>query len=164
MYLGSLGGSLQDERSDTLLVAVLVHDDERPVQRDGLVQDREGASLLQELVQLQALRQPEGVLLRAHGPLHRKPLISSSVWHLLAMFLNSSGYRVSLCSGATNRSRSCSLRHCSFLSHHWGGERERERLQEGGPASLCDLKRVLDDAEEVVQETKAHLRQETFSV
>lgn len=53
-----------------------------------------------------------------------RPLFSSSIWHLFAMFLNNRGYRVSLCSGATSRSRSWSLRHSSFLSHHWGKQRE----------------------------------------
>lgn len=53
-----------------------------------------------------------------------RPLFSSSIWHLFAMFLNNRGYRVSLCSGATSRSRSWSLRHSSFLSHHWGKPRD----------------------------------------
>lgn len=62
-----------------------------------------------------------------------RPLVSSSVWHLFAMFRNNSGYRVSLCNGATSRSRRCSLRHCSFLSHHWErGQREREEKKRGG--------------------------------
>lgn len=63
-----------------------------------------------------------------------RPLISSSVWHLFAIFRNNSGYRVSLCNGATNRSRIWSLRHCSFLSHHWGRggwEWEKKRRSEG---------------------------------
>ena len=42
------------------------------VQRDGLVQDREGASLLQELIQLQVLRHPERILLGTDRALHRK--------------------------------------------------------------------------------------------
>lgn len=43
-----------------------------PVQRDGLVQNRESASLLQQLIQLQVLLQPQRVLLRISGPLHRQ--------------------------------------------------------------------------------------------
>lgn len=39
-----------------------------------------------------------------------------------------------------------------------------QQLQQGGPATLCDLQRVPDDAQEVVQETKAHLQQKTLSV
>lgn len=39
-----------------------------------------------------------------------------------------------------------------------------QQLQQGGPATLSDLQRVLDDAEEAVQETKAHLRQRALSV
>lgn len=63
-----------------------------------------------------------------------RPLLSSSPWHLLAIFRNNSGYRVSLCNGATNRSRNWSLRHCSFLSHHWrrkerGGERRKKKVR-----------------------------------
>lgn len=54
-------------------------------------------------------------------------LVSSTSWHLFAMFRSSSGYRVSLCRGATSRSRSSSLRHCSFLSHHWGEKKRGQR-------------------------------------
>lgn len=38
-----------------------------------------------------------------------------------------------------------------------------KQLQQGGPATLCNLQCVFDDMEEVVQETKAHL-QKTISV
>ncbi|KAG7217363.1 hypothetical protein INR49_021530 [Caranx melampygus] len=40
------------------------------VQRDRLVKNRESASFLQQLVQLQILWQPEGILFWTNGPLH----------------------------------------------------------------------------------------------
>lgn len=40
------------------------------IQGDGLVQNREGAAVLQQLVQLQVLREPQGVLLRTDVLLH----------------------------------------------------------------------------------------------
>lgn len=42
------------------------------VQRDRLVQNREGASLFQEMIQFQVLWHPERILLWTDGPLHRK--------------------------------------------------------------------------------------------
>lgn len=38
-----------------------------------------------------------------------------------------------------------------------------QEIQQGGPATVCNLQRVLDDTKEVVQETKADLQQKTVS-
>ena len=39
-----------------------------------------------------------------------------------------------------------------------------KQLQQGGPATLSYLQSVLDNAEEIVQETETHLQQKTISV
>lgn len=51
---------------------------------------------------------------------------SASEQLFFPMFFNSRGYRVNLCRGATSRSFKCSLRHCSFRSHHWMTERVKD--------------------------------------
>lgn len=60
----------------------------------------------------------------------------------------------------------CSQRQCVCVSvcPHVSHTCLAQQLQQGGPATLSDLQRVLDDAEEVVQETKAHLQQRALSV
>lgn len=53
------------------------------VQRDGLVQNREGASLLQELIQLLVLWHPESILFWTYRPLYRKTWQCEQVLQLL---------------------------------------------------------------------------------
>lgn len=48
---------------------------------------------------------------------------------------------------------------CVCLLPHVSDTRLAQQLRQGGPATLGDLQRVPDDAEEVGQETKAHLQQ-----
>lgn len=53
------------------------------------------------------------------------------------------------------------VRVCERVCPHVSHTCLTQQLQQGGPATLCVLKRVLDDTEEAVQETKAHLQQNT---
>ncbi len=57
------------------------------VQGDRLVQNCEGASLLQQLIELQALQQPQRILLWTDGPLHKKNSYEVSVFQITFKWL-----------------------------------------------------------------------------